>query len=1724
MEVQLDGATGSQVEGAAADALGRWMAPVTQGYVTSATPRLTTAAARRLQPQAGPRRLVGAWAVGWSTPELPSVYGQRVFDQAMSIATDNATADIFARVLLASIVAQGVADEEARATFMLRSFSAPVMEDAANRPKLIGGELVRNFTTLVLSFDQPVTCIEDVPDGSLGTHCVNTLTEETMSALGVMPNCAWTADRRQLRIVLGGGATLAPGSDVTVKAGVLFNCNAGPSTPLAPMQTVAVLSNEPITPVVAVLTATPPRAQSCSSIVLSTTSSQGAALRPLETRWSFGEATHPAMQASLEATLRSANDEAASELRLSPRVFYAAVQSVRQATFGSEWATYLVQLEIQVNVTNWLGSIGYASAIVELDKQEGTQLPQIAPVGSTLLEVERHEQARFAVQTSFTPLTECDDSAAPEEQRQTVVSWKYLAPGEADWARMDDSAIGLTDLARQPNVVKFGAYTFEPGTTHLFLASAAFPGTPLTELVAPSVVFTLKVAPQGPPEANIQGPELLDSKCDFALNATRSRDPSKSPDEAGTLNVTWRCTPAAPGGPPCDGLENFLPEHVTRTDGYGAKGLMFLVTGGQLQPGMYVFSLAVGRANDPGGVPGMASLTVTVVDEGLNPTTVTVPWESGSKVSVQAVDGISGSARVQGSERCSIPEAREYRWALIEEEGEPMVVAQLPTQISRDSAGLEVEVATSGFRGNSLTPGSTYSYALLQAVNAEQMAAADEPALVASLLSAGLLVFRSSAFVADGAPSSGQATVAPVSGEALVTQFTVSTLGWYDEDVESLTYAFYRFPLEGAQYDVVDGVVVSTPAFVPPAIEWEDKTSDNFWLKLNGMPVRVWGNTPEVHGIAYPAGMYYVAVRARDTLGGTGVTAFLGPLVGKGSCSLSADAASSVVGDQLASNDAEQLMNSVDTVSQSMGCITSGKSESVNVAVGALEVAVSIMDTSPENIQKMGLVVQSMGEATGDELDEDTRQRAMDVVSAVISASLDGEGGGVAQEDGSALLGAVLSLGPSASGEVASADAEAASQATAEVLDQLGEAAVQALPLGGSQTLRNSAQGREVAMQLNKLDLSSVVTEGVTVPGLVVPASAMTTLSSRRLSESCNALTVQQTEWLRSNPYHWAPPTLGFNAFVQPNADVKVVGLRRCGVPLATNGTESPFQIGLPLAELPVPVGFEAIPRCGLFNESLQAWLTDDVSLKEPVDAEAGEVTCLATSGAGSFTAFLELVPLPSRTTWTPASMGDCARTALPLLPEGAGAWSCGQTVNDTAWICRAPCSIEGSALAEAAVRCVDGSWEQFSACPAAPMLGVDQSRRRDSTAVVVGSLSAVAVVLGFVGVAALVWRYHRGSAAVKPMKPEEAEPQPAASAPSECVAPLGSEAAFIEAEPSFWEWATMTMNAVTNMPSADPRAGEAITQIPAPPPLPQTSRWDPEPPADEPSTGLPDRRSFPVEVEADPDFWQWAHSQAETSPELIRPPTPSDNDLALAPALQTSPPGPSSSELPSGPPSLGPPREAPAAGAVADLQVEDPLLGALPDADGLPALPPEVGPLPWSVADLNLPPLGPPPSLALLNASAVPATPPLPPQETPGGTATLAMLQRPRPPKPPPLPPLPDEDSQPSTPPPMHTPPMLQGSDMNAEAAGTMAAIRAAFGGLPGRGEGVLQKLPSQQPIPFAPPADLPPLPRVASTQGPHKPPGPPGPPQGSPARSEAGMEPGPRGDLPAQPRSGAE
>jgi len=487
----------------------------------------------------------------------------------------------------------------------------------------------------------------------------------------------------------------------------------------------------------------------------------------------------------------------------------------------------------------------------------------------------------------------------------------------------------------------------------------------------------------------------------------------------------------------------------------------------------------------------------------------------------------------------------------------------------------------------------------------------------------------------------------PANGEAVKTIFTAATSGWSDsdEDKNDIVFAFYRFPLPSSTELTVDGSgnLVTDPEFSLPEIEWTNAKSDQYWTKLGGWSLRDWHASPEVPSFTMSAGNFFLVVRARDPLGGTSSAWTAGPMVAKLANLSDAEVLNALSG-PLASNDADQILNSVSSVGES-----SSSEAQTQMLLQALETAVDVQDPGDESTQKVSSVVQDLvkGNASASMGPSDLARASLAVEQSIDAAlALGDDFAGLSQGAGEAALGsAAAAVGATTSSGVAEtdiADAAAATSSFESLISKIGQATAQGLEDGASQELsavNEQGVGPVMALAKPRINATGAVE---TEDGLSLPSGWD---SARRLddsSSSCSTLFVQQTEWLGSNPFWWAPAGNGLNNFVAKTATVKTLELKTCdGTSASLEGVSFKLTVRLPTK---VSSG---VLKCAFYEKGSRSWSSDGVSFASSTASGMG--TCESTRGVGAYTVIY----------WAPDDPDDpdfeldesTAFRASPLLP-----------------------------------------------------------------------------------------------------------------------------------------------------------------------------------------------------------------------------------------------------------------------------------------------------------------------------------------------------------------------------------------------------------------------------------------------------------------------------------------
>mmetsp|Transcript_83195 Transcript_83195/g.146968 ORF Transcript_83195/g.146968 Transcript_83195/m.146968 type:complete len:1353 (-) Transcript_83195:33-4091(-) len=655
----------------------------------------------------------------------------------------------------------------------------------------------------------------------------------------------------------------------------------------------------------AVLEARPDVTQACSDLTFSAAKSVESRGEQLWYIWGFGSDTPlPLRTEELASVLEAATKSNSPELEISPDVLSAAVSALENSAVGQTLSTK--RLEIRLGVRNDLGNSSETVASAGLVGSSSQAEPVVIADGKSNVQLKYFQELGLSVLTAEAPYAiSCANRGAGDSAGSVRVNWAYKELAGSSWTELQEVTKNsppepgfLQDLSPRPNFVQVPAFSFTPGGFYMLRAQASFDQRPS---LAPksTVLFKVSVEDWPQPIVNIAGPDLASTGCAIELDASKSWDPAygdwstaASQGVAG-LTFRWSCFSVIDVGAHdyCADLPHFTDESKNKTNGRGTEGATFKIAGNLLPPGTYLFSVEVGRLSGS-GLNAVGKHAVEVVGGVFTPLVLDLPgFTYSAKTSlddgVPSVVSVMAAAGAAG-EGCTAP-AAHWQWGLVLGGPRPLLLAMLPTSLKEN--GGKVEIHSESPRPEdevALKAGSTYYFQLFQAEDRSNLDELQEGVNVThkKLVSEALLmdlrsVARTPIFVPDQAPYGGTVSVKPgFLGEALRTAFLVRSAQWKDEDVASLEYEFYSFPLldpslhanmSNSSSSSIEGLGFfrrhdGSRRSVNPEINWDNPDDPLHWLRQGGSLVRSWGRASQAFLHAAP-GHHLVVSRVRDGFG-----------------------------------------------------------------------------------------------------------------------------------------------------------------------------------------------------------------------------------------------------------------------------------------------------------------------------------------------------------------------------------------------------------------------------------------------------------------------------------------------------------------------------------------------------------------------------------------------------------------------------------------------------------------------------------------------------------------------------------------------------------------------------------------------------------------------------------------------------------------------------------------
>lgn len=424
----------------------------------------------------------------------------------------------------------------------------------------------------------------------------------------------------------------------------------------------------------------------------------------------------------------------------------------------------------------------------------------------------------------------------------------------------------------------------------------------------------------------------------------------------------------------------------------------------------------------------------------------------------------------------------------------------------------------------------------------------------------------------------------------------------------SLQYAFFVFPV-GDSYTVSlgeNGELQSTPPFQPPTLNFDSANNPAFWSKMDGLMLRSSATSPTVSQ-RLSSKAFFTVVRATDKLGATASTTILGPLVETPS-DVSQEDLTNALAESQNSGDPSQILASVQVVMSVSGDTGSTGSGAVaNAALDALAGVTEIVEGDDQTLQQQGDSVSQVV-ATGT-LDTESLKKAADILDSCLNLAT---GSGLSVEVGSSILGGIATIGKTTStATTPPGEAKSVSTKLVSLVSNLGEAALGSIEPGQTKEINSvDESGEGIKVAVSKPSTAEAATSGLQLKQLSIAAEAF---AGRRLDGLCGTLSVQVTEWLKSNPFSYTEEVLGTTASVSEKADVLSVEINYCNRSALTR----PISVAIPMPDFG---DSDLIPTCARFDKAADSWVTSDVETK--LNATVGTVTCSSGFTVTSYTVF----------------------------------------------------------------------------------------------------------------------------------------------------------------------------------------------------------------------------------------------------------------------------------------------------------------------------------------------------------------------------------------------------------------------------------------------------------------------------------------------------------------------
>ncbi|KAK1935400.1 Sperm receptor for egg jelly [Phytophthora citrophthora] len=386
-------------------------------------------------------------------------------------------------------------------------------KDATPPPKILDAKFVDTAIGLTITFDRAVDRTTFPTDNFACSVLFDLPAADSTGYCGLSPTCTWQTGSASIRLMLGQGAKVAPGSTLTLRGSVLKSTAAADLTTSATNVTISA-PDKPPQPLVLVNGAT--SLGMCDDLFLDGSSSTGSGGRSMTYTWKLASTTS-VTPASLDAVTALLTSTAATNNA-----------TIKIAASGLEaGGTYSFILQAK----NFFGKTGNSSEI--LVKKSGTALPSVSIKGGNAQSTYRANELVITASASYPSCSGMISTDSTDTAVTTGVDMTFT------WLQVtgDLTATQFKTISPNPRVLKLPARTLTVGVNYVFRLLVAMTSN---SKVNNSADVQITVARTELTVLIAAGNRSVGVEQDLVLDASLSVDPDDVAN-AVPMKYAWAC-------------------------------------------------------------------------------------------------------------------------------------------------------------------------------------------------------------------------------------------------------------------------------------------------------------------------------------------------------------------------------------------------------------------------------------------------------------------------------------------------------------------------------------------------------------------------------------------------------------------------------------------------------------------------------------------------------------------------------------------------------------------------------------------------------------------------------------------------------------------------------------------------------------------------------------------------------------------------------------------------------------------------------------------------------------------------------------------------------------------------------------------------------------------------------------------------------------------------------